>query len=171
MDNFDELNNNELRDKLKAFGLGNIPVTDTTRKLLIKKLRTAASGNDKPSKRRETVNVVKAPSDDSESDADAKKAARAKAAASRRTTIAAVAGNAGFAHIKRSFYRTTFTFSYTYNWQFMLFELVPKAGNVTNGAADEKVMPKPTEVRPKSPSRRTMGKQFVHILPFERETN
>lgn len=92
MDNFDELNNNELRDKLKAFGLGNIPVTETTRKLLIKKLRTAASGTDKPSKRRETVNVVKLPSDDSESDADAKKAAKAKAAVNRRTTIAAVAG-------------------------------------------------------------------------------
>lgn len=93
MDNFDDLSNNELRDKLKAHGLGNIPLTDTTRKLLIKKLRGATSGTDKPSKRRETVNVVKHTSDDSGSEVDAKKAAKAKTASSRRTTIAAVAGN------------------------------------------------------------------------------
>lgn len=85
MDNFDELNNNELRDKLKSAGIGNIPVTDTTRKLLIKKLRAAFNGTDKPSKRRETVNVIKHVSDESDADADAKKAAKAKAASTRRT--------------------------------------------------------------------------------------
>lgn len=92
MDNFDDMSNNELRDRLKLAGLSNIPVTDTTRKLLIKKLRGVVSGTDKPSKRRETVNVVKHTTVDLDSDADAKKAAKAKTASSRRQTIAAVAG-------------------------------------------------------------------------------
>lgn len=93
MDNFESLNNNDLRDQLKLHGI-NVPVTDTTRNLLIKKLRTSINGPAKPTKaRRETinVNVAKPPPEDSESDADVKKAAKAKTAANRRTTIAATA--------------------------------------------------------------------------------
>lgn len=92
MDQFDTLSNNELRDQLKARGLGNFPVTDTTRNLLIKKLRNAVNGPAKPVKgRRETISVVKHSSaEESESDADAKKP-KPKAVSNRRTTIAAAA--------------------------------------------------------------------------------
>lgn len=93
MDKFDQLSNNELREQLKALGLGNFPVTDTTRNSLIKKLRNAVNGPAKPASksRRETMNVVvKNPSpEQTESDADAKNAAKSKTATNRRATIAA----------------------------------------------------------------------------------
>lgn len=90
-DKFDALSNNELRDQLKSLGLGNFPVTDTTRNALIKKLRNAVNGPAKPVKnRRETLSaVVKQPSaDELESDTDAKKS-KAKTVSNRRATIAA----------------------------------------------------------------------------------
>lgn len=93
MDKFDALSNNELREELKSRGLGNFPVTDTTRNALIKKLRNAVNGPAKPAKgRRETMMVVKHSSaEESESDADAKKLAKSKTVTSRRATIAASA--------------------------------------------------------------------------------
>lgn len=51
-----------------------------------------------------------------------------------------------------------------------LFEsmnIAPKPNNATNGVADDKIMPKPAEIRPKSPSRRTIGKQIVGHLNYE----
>lgn len=144
MDNFDELNNNELRDKLKSAGLANIPVTDTTRKLLIKKLRATVNGTDKPNKRRETVNVVKHVSDDSDADADARKAAKAKAASNRRTIgPASVMGKCHHNFIQ--------FFELLYLKQFIS---ISSARNSSNGVTDAKIMPKPVE---KSPSRKTMG--------------
>lgn len=92
MENFEDLTNTQLREQLKAHGLGNFPVTETTRKLLIKKLSAAVNGPAKPNKaRRETINVnvsVKPTINDSEPDADTKKAAKTKTAANRRATIA-----------------------------------------------------------------------------------
>lgn len=121
MDKFDQLSNNELRDQLKALGLGNFPVTDTTRNSLIKKLRNAVNGPAKPApkSRRETMNVVVKNSspEESESDADAKKAAKLKAATNRRATIAAAAPPKPVA--------------------------LPKpAADVPNGVSNEKVVPR-----------------------------
>lgn len=96
MDKFDELSNNELREQLKSLGLGNFPVTDTTRNALIKKLRTAVNGPAKPAvakNRRETMNtVVKNPSPN-EYDANTKNDNKPKTPNNRRATIAAGAVN------------------------------------------------------------------------------
>lgn len=118
MDKFDGLSNNELRDQLKALGLGNFPVTDTTRNALIKKLRNAVNGPAKPAKgRRETMNVVvkNSSAEESESDADAKKVTKSKSANSRRATIAAGAAP-------------------------------PKIVSVPNGVTNDKIAPKPVPV-------------------------
>lgn len=88
MDTFDELSNNQLREELKSRGLGNFPVTDTTRNLLIKKLRNAVNGPAKSTKgRRETISVVNH-TEEPETIAEAKKPKPQKSAANRRTTIA-----------------------------------------------------------------------------------
>lgn len=88
MENFDELSNNELRVRLKQQGFANIPVTNTTRNILIKKLKGAVDGT-KAKSRRETVNVPKvASTDESEFNLDTKKASKTKSAANRRATIA-----------------------------------------------------------------------------------
>lgn len=99
MDKFDALSNNELRDELKSRGLGNFPVTDTTRNALVKKLRNAVNGTTaKPVKnRRETMNAVakRSSPDESESDADAKKLNKStKIGNNRRATIGAGAAPA-----------------------------------------------------------------------------
>lgn len=92
MDQFDALTNNQLRDELKSRGLGNFPVTDTTRNALVKKLRNAVNGTTtaKPIKnRRETMNAVvkRSTPDESESDADAKKSNKPTKIGNRRATI------------------------------------------------------------------------------------
>lgn len=93
MENFDALSNDEIREQLKKFSLPIIPVTSTTRKLLIKRLVEASSGgapkaNNKA--RRETVNVPKpSVADDSESDADSKRPSSKPKPSNRRATIAA----------------------------------------------------------------------------------
>lgn len=88
MDTFDELSNNQLREELKSRGLGNFPVTDTTRNLLIKKLRNAVNGPAKATKgRRETISVVNH-TEEPEIIAEAKKP-KPKSVSNRRTTIAA----------------------------------------------------------------------------------
>lgn len=99
MEDFENLSNDQIRERLKSFGLPVIPVTDTTRKILIKRLVNAAQNGNatKESKpvakaRRQTVNVPKhMPLEESDSDADIVKATKAKQSPSRRTTIAASA--------------------------------------------------------------------------------
>lgn len=72
-DQLDDLTNDQLRLRLVEFGMANMPVTSTTRKVLIKRLRTVMDGatSDKPkSSRRETIHVARFSSgDESESDA------------------------------------------------------------------------------------------------------
>uniref|UniRef100_A0A182JPB1 LEM domain-containing protein n=1 Tax=Anopheles christyi TaxID=43041 RepID=A0A182JPB1_9DIPT len=64
-DNFDEMSNDQLRLKLLEFGLSNMPVTSTTRKVLIKKLRNHISSNGAAGKaRRETIHLTKYSSDE-----------------------------------------------------------------------------------------------------------
>lgn len=63
-DNLESLDNASLRKKCLEFGLPNVPITDTSRKLLIRKLRVAMNGevDDKTKKnRRETIHVTKIP--------------------------------------------------------------------------------------------------------------
>ncbi|XP_055920288.1 otefin-like [Eupeodes corollae] len=63
-DNLESLDNASLRKKCLEFGLPNVPITDTSRKLLIRKLRVAMNGevDDKKKNRRETIHVTKIPS-------------------------------------------------------------------------------------------------------------
>lgn len=89
MEKLEQLSNNQLREELKKLGLGNFPVTDTTRKLLIKKLFNALEGKSAPAKtRRETVHVPKIV-DDSESDRETNNTTKTKTISNRRATIAA----------------------------------------------------------------------------------
>ncbi|KAH8348345.1 hypothetical protein KR084_006653 [Drosophila pseudotakahashii] len=67
VDDFDSLSNAELRTKMLAQGLPNIPVTDSSRKVLVKRLRASiggqaspAAGSPKKSNRRETQAPVAA---------------------------------------------------------------------------------------------------------------
>lgn len=95
MENFEALSDNEIRDRLKKYGLPIIPITVTTRKVLIKRLVEAVSGNALRTvnkARRETVHVPKQSiADDSESDAEVKRpSSKPKPAPiNRRATIAA----------------------------------------------------------------------------------
>ncbi|CAO1373228.1 unnamed protein product [Diamesa serratosioi] len=63
MDNYDLLSNDEIRLRLLEYGFPNLPVTQTTRKVLVKKLRNAADG-EKGKNRRETIAVTKFSSDE-----------------------------------------------------------------------------------------------------------
>ncbi|XP_055607731.1 otefin [Uranotaenia lowii] len=63
MDNFDDLSNEQLRLKLLEYGLANMPVTQTTRKVLIKKLKNHIE-NSNTKVRRETIHVTKYSSDE-----------------------------------------------------------------------------------------------------------
>lgn len=62
VDNLESLSNADLREQCKLFGLPNVPVTDTSRKILIRKLKLAmegpANGEKDKTKRRETIHVV-----------------------------------------------------------------------------------------------------------------
>ncbi|XP_058464125.1 otefin [Malaya genurostris] len=86
MDSLDELTNDQLRLKLLEYGLANMPVTQTTRKVLIKKLKNhMETANSKV--RRETVHIVKYSSDeDSEMTEETNKKPQKKES-SRRATI------------------------------------------------------------------------------------
>lgn len=89
MDNLETLSNDALRLRLQEFGFANMPVTTTTRNVLIKKLRKAIDSS-KSKTRRETVSVAKYSSaDDSESENENKKPAKKNE--NRRATIAAPA--------------------------------------------------------------------------------
>lgn len=63
MDNLESLSNDELRTRLLQFGFPNLPVTSTTRKVLIKKLRNHVD-SENAKNRRETIHVAKYSSDD-----------------------------------------------------------------------------------------------------------
>lgn len=76
MDNLENLDNKTLRAKCLEYGLPDIPITDTSKKLLIKRLRAAMESGAKPADkiedkdkqktRRETIHVIKtkAPSEE-----------------------------------------------------------------------------------------------------------
>jgi len=80
--NFDELSNDEIRIRLLECGFANLPVTQTTRKVLVKKLKTFME-NQKTKSRRETVAVIK-----SSDDEDIPEVKKKEKTPNRRATIA-----------------------------------------------------------------------------------
>jgi LEM domain len=82
----DQLSDDQLRRRLAQYGFANLPVTDTTRKVLVKKLKNAI-GSEKDKNRRETVAVSKFSSDDEPEKEDGSKGRGAKTP-SRRATVA-----------------------------------------------------------------------------------
>lgn len=99
MDTLEELTNDQIRSKLVEHGLANIPVTNTTRKVQLKRLLAAIQGGAVPvvaaektsaKNRRETIHVAKV-SEKVEPEAKTKGAAsdnaKAKTGSSRRATI------------------------------------------------------------------------------------
>lgn len=150
MDEFDELSNNKLREELKSRGLGNFPVTDTTRNLLIKKLRNAVNGTAKVTKgRRETISNVNH-TEDPEINAEQKKP-KSKIVSNRRTTIAVgAAPKTNATNGKSKHFQSKFIS------QFNIFSFIFVIGTlVTIEAA------KPVPAAPKSPSRRSVAPRAI----------
>lgn len=81
MEVIENLSDDQLRIRLSQYGFANMPVTDTTRKVLLKKLKNAIEG-EKTKGRRETVAVAKFSSDEEPEKV-------AKKTQPRRATIAA----------------------------------------------------------------------------------
>lgn len=88
MENLEILTDQQLKTKLMEFGFANLPITDTTRKVLMKKLKNAID-TQKVKSRRETIAVAKFSSDEEVESAAAKP--RAKTPVNRRATIAIAA--------------------------------------------------------------------------------
>lgn len=86
MEGLETLTDQQLKTKLMEFGFANLPITDTTRKVLLKKLKNAIDGQ-KVKNRRETVAVTKFSSDEEVELVDSQKP-RAKTPNNRRATIA-----------------------------------------------------------------------------------
>lgn len=85
MENFDDLSNDQLRLKMLEFGMPNMPITATTRKLVVKKLTNYVdSANSKT--RRDTIHVTKFSSDEDTDTAEEPKKVQKKES-SRRATI------------------------------------------------------------------------------------
>ncbi|KAL5288274.1 hypothetical protein ACFFRR_008863 [Megaselia abdita] len=92
VENLESLSNADLREQCKIFGLPNVPVTDTSRKILIRKLKLAmegpANGEKDKTKRRETIHVVSKPVE-KKIEIEVKKSLDVSRSSGRRTTIAA----------------------------------------------------------------------------------
>lgn len=102
LESLESLSNFDLREKCKLFGLPNVPVTDTSRKILIRKLKLAMEGpvnNEKEkTKRRETIHVVSKPAVKEPEPEPVQKANLDVSRSARRTTIAAT--NSSFATLE-----------------------------------------------------------------------
>ncbi|KAG4081177.1 hypothetical protein HA402_014625 [Bradysia odoriphaga] len=80
-DDLNSLTNDQLRSRLLAVGLGSMPVTNSTRNVLLNRLRKTIEGQ-KTAPRRETMHVTKHPTEDEKSASKT-----AKKPANRRNTI------------------------------------------------------------------------------------
>ncbi|XP_037044261.1 otefin [Bradysia coprophila] len=80
-DDLNSLTNDQLRSRLLAVGLGSMPVTNSTRNVLLNRLRKTIEGQ-KTASRRETMHVTKLPTEDEKSASKT-----AKKPANRRNTI------------------------------------------------------------------------------------
>ncbi|CRK90342.1 CLUMA_CG004003, isoform A [Clunio marinus] len=85
MENLELLTDDQLRIRLHQYGFANMPVTDTTRRVLVKKLRNAIEGQASKG-RRETVAVSKFSSD--EEPETTNKGGKREKTPNRRATIA-----------------------------------------------------------------------------------
>ncbi len=83
-DELSSLTDQQLRSRLLQYGLANMPITDTTRKVLVGKLRKAIEG-EKSAPRRETMHVTKFPTD--EEKVAAKPGPASRKNTNRRNTI------------------------------------------------------------------------------------
>lgn len=90
MEDLNELSNDELQYRLAQFGVPNLPVTATTRKVLIKRLRNLID-TEKSKLRRDTDNVTRYSSDE---DVDTKRTpkSRARSTISPRSAKSSAAG-------------------------------------------------------------------------------
>lgn len=88
MDELNSLSNEDLKYRLTQFGFPNLPVTSTTRKVLIKKLRNHLE-NEKSKLKRDTSYATRYSSDEDHSDVD-KPAASKKRSATSRATVTAI---------------------------------------------------------------------------------
>lgn len=86
MSELENLSNDELRIELLKYGFANMPVTSTTRKVLIKKLKITKE-TQKSKSRRETVAVMKASDDEEPAEIARSKKERTP---NRRATVAVV---------------------------------------------------------------------------------
>lgn len=93
MDELNLLNNEELKYRLTQFGFANLPVTSTTRKVLIKKLRNHMD-NEKSKLKRETSYATRYSSDEDQSDVDKPAASLRKRTAPTRATVAPISQTA-----------------------------------------------------------------------------
>lgn len=82
-DDISLISDEQLRHRLAQYGFPNLPVTETTRKVLVKKLRNAMDGKNLK-RRRETVAVMTASSDDE----TGKEASSRNRVPNRRATLA-----------------------------------------------------------------------------------
>lgn len=92
MEDLNSLSNEELKYRLTQFGFPNLPVTSTTRKVLIKKLRNHME-NENSKLRRETSYATRYSSDEDLSQSD--KPVQKKRSGLARSTIAAMAMQGG----------------------------------------------------------------------------
>lgn len=76
MDHLNSLSDNELRQRLRQYGFPNLPITSTTRKVLIKKLRNHMN-SEQVKLRQATSFVTRYSSDEDASDQDTKRNQRA----------------------------------------------------------------------------------------------
>lgn len=83
-DDLNNLTNDQLRSRLMQHGLANMPVTASTRQVLLSRLRKAIDGQ-KAAPRRETMHVAKHPTQ--EEKIDSKSGPGSKKAANRRNTV------------------------------------------------------------------------------------
>lgn len=86
MDNLDQLSDDELRRRLLQFGFPNLPVTSTTRRILIKKLRNYMD-TERSKLRRETTHATRYSSDEEGNGSDT--AAASSSSSSAANSLAA----------------------------------------------------------------------------------
>lgn len=89
MEDLQSLSNEDLKYRLTQFGFANLPVTNTTRNVLIKKLRNHME-NEKSKLRRETSYATRYSSDEDLTQSDKHKVTQKKRGSLGRTTIAAM---------------------------------------------------------------------------------
>lgn len=164
-DELSSLTNDQLRSRLMQHGLGNMPVTSTTRQVLLSKLRKTIEGQ-KSAQRRETMHATKHPADEVE------KPGPASRKANRRNTINAtpissedIVQIAKPTNMRRSGRTTPTT---TENGNAAPIAVPPSENNIIELDEDNSVQE--TYVRPKRTSRSpSLGKSQTVVTSYKTE--